>query len=415
MADKLKNLLLAVLLAIMVALLALTFLVTIRGSEGGQRLLHRPEESESAREDVALRVLSHPEVLALLGPDGVFLARDPADYDRLYAQTEPLFQEAVGSAGALKSLTEREYLTLLGTYGVLLQYHAPQPWYLMQAWGGSETLDGQLSVRAAAMVANDATVALLLTDDAGGRWMAETAASLPELEELRASGGAANAVLALESNALFRDTVLTRRTERVAALAGSAPELVTRGELSQSVQALFGMNAYLTRVYQNTDGSLVYVESHSTISLSPMGDLTYAGTAGIDLELTARETGRKVELCMKVYDLLTRLWEQSGASGRLSLEAAELEDDSGLLRFGLQTGGLFLEREEGYWATVTVEEGTVTGLTVALRLLQPGETHALLPLYQAEAVLPGGKAHLRLRLLEQAGQFVPAICRVTEE
>ena len=80
------------------------------------------------------------------------------------------------------------------------------------------------------------------------------------------------------------------------------------------------MNAYLTKVYQNTDGSLVYVESHSTISLSPAGDLTYTGAGGIDLELTAPEgPARQVELCQKVYDLLCRLWEQAGASGQLSL------------------------------------------------------------------------------------------------
>ena len=39
MADKLKNLLLAALLALMGILLAVTFLVSVRGSSGGQRLL----------------------------------------------------------------------------------------------------------------------------------------------------------------------------------------------------------------------------------------------------------------------------------------------------------------------------------------------------------------------------------------
>ena len=46
MADKLKNLLLAALLALMGILLAVTFLVSVRGSSGGQRLLRPLEEAE---------------------------------------------------------------------------------------------------------------------------------------------------------------------------------------------------------------------------------------------------------------------------------------------------------------------------------------------------------------------------------
>ncbi len=414
MADKLKNLLLVVLLAVMAALLVLTFLVSIRGSAGGRQLLQPLEDSDPG--EVTIQVMARPEVLAILQESGVCLARDPAAYSRLYTQTEPLFQEAVGSAGLLQPMLEADYLALLEGIGVLLQYHAPQPWYLMQAWGSSETPDTGLTVQAAAMVAHEGAVVLLLTDHLGGRWMAETAASLSGLEELCASGGPANAALAFGSRALHQDAVLSLEVERLPTFALNAPELVTRGELSQSVQALFGMNAYLTRVYQNTDGSLVYVESHSTITLSPQGDLTYTGTAGIDLELTAAGTLGRVELCQKVYDLLTRLWEQSGTSGRLSLEEAALEEDDGLLRFGLHLDGLFLERQEGSWATVTVEDGAITGLTVALRQLEQGDGMSLLPLYQAEAVLPQGRAQLRLRLLEQgAGQMVPQICRVTEE
>ncbi len=414
MADRLKNLLLFLLLAVMMALLALTFLVTVRGSAGDRILLQPAEDGENSAKELVLRAMAQPEILAVLGSDGVFLAREAADYERLYSQAEPLLQEAVGSAGELKRLTERDYIARLDTYGVLLQYHAPQPWHLMQDWSGGALSETGMAVRATAVVANDAAVSLLLTDDKGDRWLAETAASLPELAELCAAAGAPNGTLPAGSHALWRDTVLTRNAERVTELHQSPPELVTRGELSKSIQALFGMNAYLTRVYQNADGSLVYVESHNTIRLSSSGDLTYTGAESIDLELSRQGAARQAELCQKAYDLLVGLWEQSGASGRLSLEDVSLEGDSGLLRFGLQLGGMFLEREEGSWATITVQDGAVTGLTVALRLLQPGETHVLLPLCQAEAVLPVGRAHLRLRLLEEDGLFVPAICRITE-
>ncbi len=416
MADKLKNLLLVVLLAVMIVLLALTFLVSVRGSTAGLQLLQPVEEQEGGATEANARVMAQPETLTLMNPEGLYLTLDAQDYDLLYQQVEPLFQEAVGSAGELQALSEEDYLTMLETSGVLLQYYAPQPLWLLQAWGGSGNLRTDMEVSAAAMVAYGERVALLLSDRAGNRWMAETAASLSELETLSAAAGQCNARFAGQNDAVAADTVLTTVVGRYPTLLVHQPELVTRGELSKSVQSLFGMNAYLTRVYQNTDGSLVYVESHSTISLTPKGDLTYTGAAGIGLELADSGTARKAELCWKVYDLLCRLWEQAGASGTLSLEEVSLQGDSGTLRFGLRAGGLFLERSEGSWATVTVENGAITSLTAALRLMEAGETVQLLPADQAQAVLPKGRAALRVRLLEQEdGLLIPQICRVTEE
>lgn len=416
MADKLKNLLLVLLLAVMIVLLVLTFWVSVRGSAAGQQLLQPAEEPGGTVDQTPARVMAQPEVLTVIGRDGLYLTWDALEYEQLYLQTEPLYQEAVGSAGQLRQLTEEDYLTTLNTYGVLLQYHDAQPLWLLRAWGGSGGLQGSVEVSSAAMAASGEQVALLLTDREGRRWMAETAASLSELESLCAGGGAVNARFAGDSDAVAADTVLTTVVGSYPTLTARPPEPVIRGELSKSLQSLFGMNAYLTRVYQNTDGSLVYVEGHSTISLARNGDLTYAGGTGIGLELTAAGEERQAELCWKVYDILYRLWEQTGASGVLSLEEARLNGDSGTLRFGLRMGALFPQRTEGSWATVTVENGAVTGLTAALRLLEEGERVQLLPLYQAETLLPQGRAALRVRLLEgEDGLLTPAVCRVTEE
>lgn len=416
MADKLKNGLLVILLAVMIVLLVLTFLVSVRGSISGQQLLQPQEDKDGTLDEAPARVMAQPEVLTIMSQDGLYLTGDAWEYELLYQQTEPLFQEAVGSAGALRQLTEEEYLAALDSVGVLLQYHDAQPLWLLQAWGGSGNLSGSVEVSAAAITAYEGQVALLLTDGNGGRWMAETAASLSELEDLCETGGMVNARFAGQSDAVAADTVLTTVVGSYPTMTAQRPELVTKGELSKSVQSLFGMNAYLTRVYQNTDGSLVYVESHNTISLAQNGDLTYTGANGIPLELTADGEARQAELCWKVYDILNRLWEQAGASGTLSLEEASLTGDSGTLRFGLRVGALFPTRNEGSWATVTVEKGAVTGLTAALRRMEEGAFVQLLPLYQAEAVLPRGRAALRVRLLEgEDGLLTPSVCRVTKE
>jgi len=416
MADKLKNLLLAVLLLIMAGLLALTFFVSIQGSQGGNRLLQSREESESLVIPVSSSPAAQPEELALLGAQGLFLARDGETYDQLYRQVEPLWQEALGSATALEPLATDAYLALLQAPGVLLQYHTAQPMYLLRAWSGSEHTAEELEVTGLALVGTQNEVLLLVTDRQGGRWQAQTAASYNELDSLCAAVDVSNGQLAGEHACVPADQVLTWQAHSCAAVQTSAAEMTQRGELSQTLLSLFGMNAYLTKVYPTADDSLVYVEGHSTVSLTPQGDLTYSGE-GMDLELTAAAgTARQAEICGKVYDRMSLLWEQAGAGGTLSLETMQFEGDRGVLRFGLHLEGTYLERGEGHWATVTVENGRITGINAALRQLETGDSLRLLPTRHAAATLKEGRGVVRVRLLEQeAGLFVPQVCFVTEE
>ena len=416
MADKLKNLLLAVLLLLMAGLLALTFFVSIQGSRGGQRLLQTMDEGESLVIPNVSGASAQPEVLAVLQPNGVFLADDGQSYDVLYRQMEPLWQEALGSAMALEAVDSGDYRALLQAPGILLQYHTAQPMYLLRAWSGSELTAEEMEVSGIALVGMQEQVLLLVTDLQGGRWKAQTSASYGELNSLCASVGSTNARLAGEHPILSADQVLTEKTGSFDTVRISAPDIAQRGELSQNLLSLFGMNAYLTKVYLTADDSLVYVEGHSTVRLTPGGDLTYSGE-GIDLELSAGDVvGRQAEICRKVYDRVLLLWQQAGADGTLSLESLRFEGSRGVLRFGLHVDGRYLERNEGHWVTVTVDSGRITGITAALRQLETGDSVKLLPTLQAAATVTEGRGAVRVRLLEQEdGLFVPGICFVTEE
>lgn len=414
MAEKLKNFLLLALLLLMGLLLVATFWVSARGT-GGQFDLLQSTEDLGGVQDAPVSP-AQPEVLALLAEQGIHLAESIGGYSQLWQQAEPVFQEAVGSAATPEALSEGAYRELMKAPGVLLQYHTALPFYLFQAWGGSEQLRETPEIRGAALVVEGERVSLLLTDREGGRWKAATAASVAEIRTLCENAPGVNATLAENSRALASDEVLTTRVERFVALTVDKAEIAVKNELSQAMQSLFGLNAYLTRVYPDADGSLVYVEGHGTVRLSPTGDLVYAG-GGVELELsdgTALE--RRAELCRKSQDLLRRLWQQAGASGVLCLNSVELQGDSGTLRFGLQMEGVVLEKSRGDWATVTVEQGKITGMTLSPRFLTAEASVQLMPGRQAETVLPQGQARLRVRLLEQNdGTMLPQRCRVTED
>lgn len=416
MAERLKNLLLAFLLLLMVVLLVLTFMLGIQGSRGGRRLLQSLEENDEFTSSGAAYMVAYPEKMTLVGENGLFLAQNADQYSLLYQQAEPLWQEALGSAGVLRPLAENDYLALLQPPAVLLQYHAAQPLYLLRAWGGSHSLEQDVEVTGLALAAEKEQVVLLATDRNGGRWRAETAASFADLESLCSDLPESNSLFAGTHAVLRGDEVLTRRVNDFSIMECTVPELVRRGELSETIQSLFGMNPYLTKVYPNADGSLVYVESHSTISLSPAGDFTYSGE-GIPLEITAAdEIDRQAEICMQIYELLSHLWEQAGASGQLSMERLQFDGTRGTLCFDLHLNGRFVERTGGYWATVTVEDGVIIGVSAALRQLDEIGSTPLLPLYQAAATLKQGSGSLRVRLLEQQdGTLQPQVCFVTEE
>ena len=262
-------------------------------------------------------------------------------------------------------------------------------------------------------------MALLLTDEKGGRWQARTAASAAELEELCAQERQSNAVLAKESYpGLAWDELLLTGAADLPGYSSLRPDIVEKGELSQQVQALFSMNAYLARVYQNSSGSLVYVEGRSTLSLGQEGELIYAGAEGADLEISAGgEPQRTVEICQKVCALMRQVWSETGASGRLSLDSVRQENGRLLLSFALDVGGKFLEKDDG-WAQVTVEDGAVTGASASLRRLEPEEHALLLPMTEAAgmlAALPHRQARLCIRMTAGESGFVPGICRVTED
>ena len=420
MADRLKNLLLAVLLTLMVVLLGATFLLSMRNSQGGQRLLQalRPVEKTGASQ-TAITAMAWPEKLAVLGEEGVFYAASGEEYAQLYQQGEALCQEALGSANAPIQLTETEYRRLLQAPAILVEYHSGLPFFLLQAWSGSEELREALTVRRFALTKTAFGVVLLLTDEKGSRWQAMTAASAAELEELCAQERQSNAVLAKESYpGLAWDELLLTGAADLPGYSSLRPDIVEKGELSQQVQALFSMNAYLARVYQNSSGSLVYVEGRSTLSLGQEGELIYAGAEGADLEISAgQEPQRTVEICQKVCTLMRQVWSETGASGRLSLDSVRQENGRLLLSFALDVGGKFLEKDGG-WAQVTVEDGAVTGASAYLRRLEPEEHALLLPMTEAAgmlAALPHRQARLCIRMTAGESGFAPGICRVTED
>lgn len=418
MRERLNNALLAVLLALMLLLTGATMFLSMRSSRVGGQIDAAEPDGESGRLRLsAAQTAVYPEQLAVFCEGGVWLPLQKTDYELLYQQIEPFYLEALGSAGPLTRMEETEYLRRMEPPAVLVQYHAPQPLSLLRIWSGGAGTDGDVAVCRTVITLERENVIALFTDETGARWRAETVASAEELRGICGAEREINAVLAgPEQASLAADEVLTDRSFSAETLFAAPTEFAQKGELPQSVLTALGMNAYLSKVYPDADGNLVYVEGRSTVRVGRGGYLHYTGEA--DLALVERAGAEmEAEVCRKISDLLEQLWSLTGAGGTLSLEELRREDDGALaLRFGLEEGGRFLERREGLWAAAVVRDGALTDLMASPRVLEPGESLLLMPLSKMSAALPEGRARLCVRLLEgESGAFTPAVCRVTED
>lgn len=418
MTERMKNALLAVLLALMLLLTGATMFWSMRTSRSaGLRSAETDGEAGGLRLS-AVQTAVYPEQLTVFCQNGIFRPVEKIDYDLLYQQIEPFYLEALGSAGKLTALEERPYLRRMKPPAVLVQFHAPQPLALLRIWSGGAETGEALLIRQVILVKEEESVIALFTDEAGGRWQSETAASVEELETICGGGWESNAVLTgADYPSLAADEVLIDSVISVRTIYAGMTEFARKRELPQSVLTVFGMNAYLSKVYPDAGGNLVYVEGRSTVRVSDEGDLHYTGEADLDLSV-GYGPGMEAEACRKIAYLLEELWSLTGAGGNLSLEELRREADGALaLRFGLAEGGLFLERRDGLWAAAVVRDGMLTELMASPRMLEYGDSSLLMPMRLAAGALPEGRARLCIRLLERenAGAFEPVICRVTED
>lgn len=418
MTERLKNTLLAALLALMLLLTGATMFLSMRTSRSGGRIDAAETDGENGRLRLsAAQTAAYPEQLAVFCEGGVWQPLQKADYELLYQQAEPFYLEALGSAGTLLPMEEEEYLRRMRPPAVLVQYHAPQPLALLRIWSGGTGTDGDVMIRRTVITLDHENVIALFTDETGGRWQAGTVASAEELRKICGAAGEVNAVLAgTEQTPLAADEVLIDRVFSAEEVLVTLAEFAQKGELPQNVLTALGMNAYLSKVYPDAEGNLVYVEGRSTVRVSGAGDLHYTGEADLDLSAT-RGPEMEAEVCRKIAYLLEQIWSLTGSGGTLSLEELRREADGALaLRFGLQEGGRFFERSEGLWAAAVVRDGILTDLMASPRVLETGESLLLMPLSKVSAALPEGRARLCVRLLErEPGVFEPAVCRVTED
>lgn len=425
MRERLKSAALALLLLLAVGLSYVSLTLGVSSSAlSGNWLsgLRGGTDAGAETEAFTASAAAWPEKLAVLTENGLYQAADETHYAALWTEVQPFYEEALGSGGTPETIAEPDFEAALRAPAVLLSYGTALPYALLRVWCDAAAEDSALTVRSVVLCAENDAVALLFRDGSGACWKMQTAAAAQTLDDLCGGDYVYNAVLAANDGScaalLPEEPVLTGALS--VAECTLAPTAAASGELPRAVLAAFSLNPYLAKIYQDSEGGTVYVESRSTLQATAAGDLIYhAAGGGIELTLPAgeNETIRQARICDGAAALLGQVWTALSADGQLSLDSLTRAGAGGVytLRFELEKGGRFLDLGDRCWAQVTVSAaGIITDVTLSPRRITEGAAQSLLPLRQAAAALEGS-AYWRLSvrwLAAGAERMRPAVCKV---
>jgi len=431
MLERLKTVTLVLLLLSAVCLLVISLTMGVQGTEFDLMDTLRgwlPQKNQPVSQSVAADTAVFPRKIGVAGENGLYTPLNEEEYTSLLSQVSPVFQEAVGSAGEMRAAEARQVLPLLERNVIYFCYDTPVPFYLLQAWTGSQRVSSyDLLVQSAAAVLLEQQVCLAVCTPGGMYYLFDTAADADMLKTTCAALQQSNAVFAFQRSdcaALMGDEIVATAGASYPVYTLQAPAYVAGGELPREVLQSFALNPYLTKVYTDASGALVYVEGFHMLLVQENGDLSFETTmdeAGIDLALPAAASSRQesIYVCQAVHTVMDAVWSAAGASGRLSLEQITAGETAGsyTLSFRAHTGGLFWEDTTAGRAHVTVEGGVITSVTMSPRQLQQQETAAVIPYLQSVAALPQDVRQARLcpRYLWKNELLTPAMCRVREE
>jgi hypothetical protein len=358
-----------------------------------------PVPGAQTAEELLPETAALPAQIAVAGPTGVFCARTPEEYDRLYAHVRGFYQEALGSSGAPLPVTQGDYLAALTAPALFMRFDAALPIWMHQAWieGQSDLPDTPVSALAVALLDGKAT--LFFSDGAGGYYRCATAAQGAGLDALCRDAGEGNCVFAAEDPVLSHlpgDTVIFDGALALPGYRVTAPFYAGQIELPRQLFEVFDIRPGLYTYAASVSGGIFYVDGVHELTAGAAGELAYADTSGSDALTAGLAPGSRAEIIRVVEaarSRVTRAWAIAEGFGSLTLDHVDYDGAAGQYRivFELQAGGVFVDLPTPP-AVVEVTNGSLTAVMVRPCAAESLEAPALDFRQYAAAAAPRGLA-----------------------
>lgn len=308
----------------------------------------------------------------------------------VYEKVAPLITEAIETAGSAKNINKDVWNNALSHKGVLVDFEGNIPLFALAGslgtqWDGADAYGRYLLITENGMFLKDT-------------WIDEYYAFAHELEaeqitEVLAGLNASKCLLAYEagSSRVSGETlVFDGNISSFAINSINVTDNFGDAQLN-SLLKVFGMNYNTCGKHTEQDGSRVYIEDLSILKISPDGYVTYESEEEGELALSIPAVGATPtdrELLDGANNLMSSL--SSFAGGDASLYLREFYED-GSVKYGRSFGGIPIDRSgSGYSAEIYFNGKRVTRLSFHMRAYTAGTTVVTaLPQKLAIASVPG--------------------------
>ena len=342
-----------------------------------------------------LQEAARPMGIVVTGDDGGHYGAcfDLSALDDVYEGTSSIFGEAFGSAGAPESVTEREWRAALASPGFYYEYMAPVSLSVLSAWFGGE-------IESAYGDYDTGRICVTFQGDSGFLYF----------EDEDTGSFYRMGTLSLGDKSLIYDAYKGNGTQFVfeTALTGSAGDPYTllfpdvdhytaqsqnpvSGEAIDAVLSAFGGGEQAGTSYQESDGSVTYVQNGFTLRVAADGAMTYKSTGGGGPSNGTLSLGEIIE---KARALVADTIGQYCGDARVYFDLTSSDGQGGNIvtfRYCIAGGVVSLGGNSGWAASALVQDGQITEMTLNFRAftLTADRIH-MLPEKQAYAAAGGG-------------------------
>ena len=363
-----------------------------------------------------------PSQIAIVGSGGVYSPLGNEAYEDALAAILGIYSEALGSSGKPDSITEKEYIGLLGGPAIYLQFDVALPFYLHHAWAELEASAVETRVESIVVCGRGDFVEIAFSAGQEGYFALSTASSSAKLRELCGLQLEPNCAFAfsLPSNGgLKADQLVYSGVLRLQRYALESPYYVGASELPFAVLEAFSMRPNLARFFISGTGAMEYVEGDGVLRSGLAGELSYTAPprAAAESGLAPGSTGEGIAMCETARRMVDSVWKATGSTGRLSLSLFEYDEakDAYYIGFDMQLGGLYVARPLRA-AHVTIEGGAVT--SVSVRPVSARGEDTLMIAYSRYIAAASGLEEGRAAIVYSVGDdgmLSPAVSVVREE
>lgn len=317
-------------------------------------------------------------------------------YTHLYTATDsvdfqsvaPLFREAIGSAAAAETVTEKEFREALATPGIYVDLVTALPMSVVAAWLG-ENYASDESVRALALVAARETAILYLYGENGHMMRCTSALTSTAVRESTAAFAPNGGQFAFESDyaTLAPYTILVQESPPAVNVSASLPA----GYTAYNLLTALDFNAHTTARYYESSGVEVVVQSPLTLRIGTDGTVEYRADGTVPVGLyrinCLGEIPTAQEALRGVLAIAQALREGTNAS-ELTLDKMEQTEQGWIVSLRYHADGVPVRLAEEQAALRVVVTGTVvTEFSYYCRTYTPlDEQTLLLPPTMAAAI-----------------------------